>query len=152
MTRIPAPLIGALSVCLVGLAVACSGSSTAPEIGNGPAENVKGVWEGDYTGADTSPSGTFCLSFQQDNRQLAGSIAFDGGEPAELNGLIAEDRLSFVWGPLASATSAVGTNISSGGGTFSGNVSAGTVSGTYTVAGTADHGAWTGHLSDKRAC
>jgi hypothetical protein len=152
VSRIWTPLLGALAVCLIGLGVACGGSDTTPEIGNGPAENVKGVWEGDYTGAGTSPSGTFCLDFQQDDRQLTGSIAFDGGGPNELSGLIAENRLSFVWGPLASATPAVGTNISSGGGAFSGNVSAGTVSGTYSVASTGDHGAWAGHLSDKRAC
>jgi hypothetical protein len=130
--------------------VACGGDDTTPEIGNGPADNVKGVWEGEYMGADASPSGTFCLNFEQDNRQLTGAIAFDGGGETALSGLIAESRLSFIWGPPASAT-AVDTGISSGG-TFSGDVSAGTASGTYTVSSTTAHGDWTGHLSNKHAC
>ena len=152
MTRISAPLLGALAICLIGLAVACGGSSTTPDIGNGPAVNVKGAWDGAYTGQDAAHSGTFCVDFQQDNRQISGSVAFDGGEATVISGLVVEDRISFVWGALASPTSAVGTNISSGGGTFSGNVSAGTASGSFTITSTAATGTWTGHISDKRTC
>jgi hypothetical protein len=108
MTQISAPLLGALAVCLIGLAAACGGSSTTPDIGNGPAVNVKGVWEGAYTGQDAAHSGTFCVDFQQDNRQISGSVAFDGGEATVISGLVVEDRVSFVWGALA-ATSTVGT-------------------------------------------
>jgi hypothetical protein len=139
MTRISAPLLGALTVCLIGLAVACGGSSTTPDIGNGQAVNVKGVWEGTCTVQDAVHSGTFCVDFQQDN-QISGSVAFDGGEATVISGLVTEDRISFVWGALTSATSAVGTNISSGGGTFSGNVSAGTASGSFTITSTAATG------------
>ncbi len=152
MIRISAALLGALAVCLIGLAVACGGSSTSPDIGNGPAVDVKGVWEGAYTGQDAAQSGTFCVDFQQDNRQISGSVAFDGGQATAISGLVVEDRISFVWGALASAASAVGSSISSGGGTFSGNVSAGTASGGFTMTSTAATGAWTGHTSDKRSC
>jgi hypothetical protein len=151
MTR-SAPLPGVLIVCLVALTVACGSSSTTPNIGNGAAVNVKGVWEGAYTGQDAAHSGTFCVDFQQDNRQISGSVAFDGGEATVISGLVVEDRISFVWGALASATAAAGANISSGGGTFSGNVSAGTASGSFTITSTAATGTWTGHISDKHAC
>ena len=145
MTRISGPLLGVIAVCLIGLAVACGGGSTTSDIGNGPAVNVKGIWEGAYTGQDAAHSGTFCVDFQQDNRQVSGSIAFDGGQATVISGLVVEDRISLVWGALASATSAVGTSISSGGGTFSGNVTAGTASGSFTITSTAATGAWTGH-------
>src|ERR1700682_6487803 len=105
MARVSAPLLGTLAVCLIGLTVACGGSNTTPDIGNGPAVNVKGVWEGAYTGQDAADSGTFCVDFQQDNRQISGSVAFDGGEATVISGLVVEDRISFVWGALPSATS-----------------------------------------------
>jgi hypothetical protein len=98
LNRTSAPLLGAIAVCLIGLAVACGGGSTTSDIGNGPAVNVKGVWERAYTGQDAAHSGTFCVDFQKDNRQI------------------------------------------SGGGTFSGNVSAGTASGSFTMTSTAAGG------------
>jgi hypothetical protein len=152
MNRISAPLLGVIAVCLIGLGVACGGGSTTADIGNGPAVNVNGIWEGAYTGQDAAHSGTFCADFQQNNRQISGSVAFDGGQATAISGLVVEDRISFVWGALASATTAVGSGISAGGGTFSGNVSAGTASGGFTMTSTAATGAWTGHTSDKRSC
>ena len=66
-----------------------------------------------------------------------------------IGSLVVEDRVSFVWGALASATLNVGTNISSGGGTFSGNINAGTAGGTFSITSTEATGTWTGHISDE---
>lgn len=141
-----------LVCCLLGAFVACGGDDKKSPIGEGPAENVDGVWEGSYT-SSTGPTGTFCIDFDQDNRVLGGTIAFDGTPSTQISGAIAEDRMVFNWGQLAaaSATSDLPTTIS-GSGTFSGNVAAGTFDGSYSVTVTADHGTWSGHRSDQRSC
>jgi hypothetical protein len=133
--------------CLLALA-ACGGNDTTnPDLGNGPANDVAGTWEGDYTSAN-GPTGQFCVEIEQSNRAITGKIAFDGGPVTQISGAIA-----FNWGQIvgASATSAVPTNIAASG-TFSGTAEAGTMTGTYTVTVTADHGDWSGHLSTKDNC
>ncbi|MEO8458523.1 MAG: hypothetical protein ABI559_12020 [Chloroflexota bacterium] len=151
MLRI-APLIALAVACLLAIA-ACGGDDSTPsDLGNGPANDVNGTWEGDYTSA-TGATGHFCLDIEQDNRTIGGKVAFDGGPPAQISGAIATNRLVFNWGQLAaaSATSAVPTNIAASG-TFSGTAEAGTFTGTYTVTVTGDHGDWTGHLSTLDDC
>jgi hypothetical protein len=136
---------------LLAAFVACGDDDTSP-IGEGPAENVDGVWEGTYT-SSTGATGTYCIDFDQDGRNLGGTIAFDGAESTQITGAIAEARMVFNWGQLAaaSATSDVPDTIS-GSGTFSGNVAAGTFTGSYSVTVTGDRGDWAGHRSDQRSC
>lgn len=137
-----------LSCCLLGTFVACGGDDDS-QIGEGPAETVDGVWEGTYTNA-AAATGTFCIDFEQDNRVLGGTIAFDGIASSQISGAIAEDRMVFNWGPLLAAGD--GPMTISGSGTFSGNVSAGTFDGSYSVAVTSDQGSWSGHRSEKPSC
>jgi hypothetical protein len=153
VTRAPY-LLAVLALSLLSIAMACGDDdSTMPQLGEGPAENVEGVWEGSYASAN-GPAGAYCLSLEQDGRAIEGTITFDGGQSAEIQGAIAEDQMNLIWGQMAAASytpAALPTTISSSG-SFSGKVSAGTLDGTYAITETGDHGMWSGHRSAETAC
>jgi hypothetical protein len=145
------PALFALAAALCLLA-AC-GDDDEPTIGSGPAENVAGVWEGNYTTDAGTMTGLFCLYVVQDGRSLGGSVNFDGGSARTISGAVAEAKMVFNWNGLSSAGSeSPAQGGISAAGTFSGDVSAGTFTGTYSVTASGERGTWSGNRSSKAAC
>jgi hypothetical protein len=145
--RIPAVLIGTMLVATLGLAVACGDDDPQPQIGEGPADNVDGDWEGTYVASDGSQNGTLCLSFDQDGRGITGEVSFDDGEAVQIGGVITESTLVLAYGAGLESPidAALATDIAAGG-TLNGTVGEDgeAISGTWIAAASVDvHGDWT---------
>lgn len=146
-------LLGALVLAAVVAGLAC-GDDKQPQIGSGPADDIDGVWSGTYIAYDGSQSGSFCISFEQDNRGITGDISFDGGAPAAIGGVIAESTLVLAYGTgLESPLDPnLPTSIAAGG-TMNGTVSGDSLSGTWIAAASVDvHGDWTATRPESGAC
>jgi hypothetical protein len=136
MKRFPAVLL-ALSLLLPATAAACGGDDKAPRIGEGPADDVHGAWQGTYMAADATQGGAFCVLIEQDGRALSGSIAFNGGAVSDIGGVISQSTLLLTWGPaLEESPRSMTTDIAAGG-TLNGQVTQGTASGTWIGASSA---------------
>lgn len=145
--RIPAVLIGLLLVAALGLAVACGGDNPQPQIGEGPADNVDGEWQGTYVASDGSQNGTLCLKFEQNGRGITGEARFDEGDAVQIGGVITESTLVLAYG--AGLESSPGANLATAiaaGGTLNGttNEAGDTITGTWIAAASVDvNGDWT---------
>ena len=153
MKHLPAVLLGAALLTLLAALVACGGGDKTPQLGNGPADDIHGVWNGTYTPSNTGQGGAFCMVIQQDGRALSGKIAFSGGSPVDITGAIAGNQLNLVWSGLSSASAnpsaTAGIEL---GGSLSGTDSNGGASGAWVAAGTGASGSWTAQQSGAANC
>jgi hypothetical protein len=141
-------------VALLVLLAACGDDADEPGSDNpgGPAAGVEGVWEGTYQSNATDRSGTYCLVVDQAGRDLSGSISFDGDDAVPVGGLVANGDISFAWGPqLADSPAVVDDNSISRGGTLTGQVDGGTMSGSW-AATVGDIGSWSGEHTGAEDC
>jgi len=130
---------------------ACGDDEDSPGSDNpgGPAAGVAGVWEGTYGSNTSDRAGAFCLELEQNGRDLAGNISFDGTNSVPVGGLIANNDLSLAWGAAAEAT--VDSDSISRGGNFTGAVDEGAASGSW-VGTLGDIGDWTAERTDAESC
>jgi hypothetical protein len=136
---------------IVVFGTACGDDDGDRDNDNGPAADVQGVWTGSYASERTDHQGTYCIGFEQDHRELTGTLIFEGETPLQIGGRIANERLSFVWGPEPGATSTSSEISFTSGGTFSGDVDGEQVSGTWSSIDS-DAGSWTGTRDAAATC
>ena len=107
-------------------------ASSTPPASSAPASPavgpLSGKWTGSYSGDFT---GTFTLTWVESSGKLAGTIDLSTSGTVPLNGTVSGDTITF---------GTVGTQKI----TYSGTVSGDTMSGTYSVAGSAQ-GSWQAH-------
>ena len=139
----PGPLTIALVSALAVWATACSSSNPTPTTTSAAAviptstaptssppastatTDLSGDWSGHYSGAF---SGTFTLSWQQTGSKLSGTIDLSTDGNPSINGTVTGNTIKF---------GTVGSTVI----TYSGTVSGDSMSGTYTVGGSAG-GSW----------
>jgi hypothetical protein len=124
------------------------------EFPDGPAAEVAGVWEGSFQSEAGGRSGMFCAELEQDGRELNGIVVFDADAALTIGGIIANQRISWVWSPTVPASDAPEQTPSfTTGGTFSGDVDTegDHGSGSWTSL-SADHGTWTGARTERGSC
>jgi hypothetical protein len=126
------------------MATACSDSNPTPTTSSAPAvipstpavvvpttpaptsgADLSGTWSGHYSGAF---SGTFTLTWQQTGSKLSGTIDLSSDGSPKINGTLTGNTITF--GTVGSTAI-----------TYSGTVSGTSMSGTYTVGGSAG-GSW----------
>lgn len=130
-------------VSLTVMAAACSSSSSSPTPtaasvvpttpappssappSGAPGADLSGTWSGHYTGTF---NGTFSLTWQQSGPHLHGTIDLGSAGSPSINGTVTGNTIKF--GTVGSTAI-----------TYSGTVSGDSMSGTYTVGGSAG-GSW----------
>jgi len=126
---------------LAVFAFACGGDDDGGE----PAD-VQGIWSGTYDSDTSELAGALCVDISQLDQETAtmgGTAVFEGETPVGIGGIVAGDRLSFVWsGVTGGATPATSSPESTPtqpgvvdfitGGTFEGEVDGDRLGGTFT--------------------
>lgn len=143
-------LLAVMAIALIGL-TSCGDDDGDQDNDNGPAADVQGVWKGTYASDRTDRQGNYCLQFEQDQRELTGTLVFEGEGPLQIGGRIANERMSFVWGPVPGATSSSSEISFTSGGTFSGDVAGEQVTGTWSSIDS-DAGTWSGTRDPATTC
>ena len=142
-------MLAVASISVLG--IACGDANGDQDNDNGPAADVQGVWTGTYASERTDRQGTYCIRFEQDHRELTGTLIFAGEPTVHIGGRIANERLSFVWGPQPGATSSSSDISFTSGGNFSGDVTGEQVSGTWSSIDS-DQGSWSGTRDAAATC
>lgn len=147
-------LLALLVAALAVAALACGGEDKQPQLGSGPVEDVRGVWQGTYVSSDGSQYGNFCVNFEQANRGLKGKVKFGDAAAVQIGGVITESTLLFTWGAGLQTTTAtsIPQDITAGG-TMNGKVVDTSATGTWIAAASADiHGSWNAEHKDSGDC
>jgi hypothetical protein len=116
---------------------------------DGPAANVEGTWLGQYVSEDGTMQGGICVTFEQDGRDISGVVVFEGEEPFDIGGRVANQRLSFVWS--ADAASTGDPTALPDGGLLSGDVAGEEISGTWRAL-SGSEGTWSAERREDAAC